>query len=209
MIPAGDNMAVLDLLIVKSTSAELLFYIWMLSTVSIASWNVRGISDNAIKREHLVNDSKLYNFDIVCLQETKCRLFEEQEIERYKLILLEQSKSHHYGLGFLICPSLVQYIVSWKSISGRVAYIDFRVPTRNGTFNSFRLINAYGPTMKLASDDPKEIDTFYRNLRKAKKIPARHDLLYIGGDFNSRLGRRTIGDCSSGMGYFMGKENGF
>ena len=67
----------------------------MVSTVSIASWNVRGINLsyplNIVRRENLVKDSIRFKFDLVCLQETKCSGYEEFMLNGHKVVLLEQS----------------------------------------------------------------------------------------------------------------------
>ena len=109
-------------------------------------------------------------------------------------------------------PKIVDYVVSYKSISDRVAYLDIRLPTRNGNHKLIRFVNAYGPTSPLAKKNPKEISKFYNQLSKAIKIPSRQEL-YILGDFNAKLGTVTHEDREEGiitnhMGrYGTGKRN--
>ena len=184
----------------------------MLSTLSITTWNVRGLTQD-IKREELVLDSKRYGFDFVALQETKCHINTEIDlIENYKLILFEQLPKgfHHHGLGFLISPQLRNSVIDWKSVSNRVAFINFKLTSKNGKLTYFRIINAYGPTMKNVEDSNSDGDSnpilsqFYADLNTAlENLPAHYDV-FIAGDFNSRLGRKSSGDIGSGLSRNMG-----
>ena len=125
----------------------------MMSMLSIASWNVHGLTKD-LKKEQLVMDAKRYGFDFVALQETKCQDYAEIDLMNYSLILFEQLPQgfYHHGLGFLISPQLRKSVVDWRRVSNRVAFINFRLTSKNGTLTYFRLINAYGPTMKNVED---------------------------------------------------------
>ena len=188
----------------------------MVSTVSIASWNVRGInlsnSLNIVRRENMVKDSIRFKFDLVCLQETKCSGYEESMSNGHKVVLLEQSAGWiHYGLGFIISPALIPRVVAWRSISDRVAYIDLRLSGRNGTSRMMRIVNVYGPTIKCVTDSTNKVsgtskaaEAYYDNVKTAIKVPARYDL-FIAGDFNARLGSCSASDYGSGVSNNIGR----
>ena len=187
-----------------SNSVKVRFFIIMLTSLNIATWNVRGLTKE-IKKEELVYDAKRYGFDLVSLQETKCYDYLEADLgDKYKLILFEQSDNfHHHGLGFLISPQLKESIISWHKISNRVAYINFKLRSKSGQLTYFRVINAYGPHMGIVKDDVNVSHQFYKDLSEALNIPARYDV-FIAGDFNSRLGRRSIADVRAGLSHHIG-----
>ena len=89
-----------------STTVNLLI-ISMMSMLSIASWNVHGLTKD-LKKEQLVMDAKRYGFDFVALQETKCQDYAEIDLMNYSLILFEQLPQgcYHHGLGFLISSEI-------------------------------------------------------------------------------------------------------
>ncbi|KAL6486765.1 hypothetical protein MHYP_G00061570 [Metynnis hypsauchen] len=77
-----------------------------------------------------------------------------------------------------------------RYVSERIAIIDMAIPTRNGSALNLRLINAYGPTSDRVAEDPSIRDNFYAELEFAINTPARW-LIFICGDFNSKLGKVT------------------
>lgn len=184
----------------------------MSSTLNISSWNLNGIKGNILRREHLVSDAIRYHLDVVCLQETKCRDFEETIIDGHKLVTLAQSDNwYHYGLGFLICPALVPSIVAWRSLSNRVAFIDIRLIERNGSHRMIRIVNVYGPTKKIVDDDISRVtgnspllQSYFNDLKTAINIPARYDL-FVAGDFNARLGRCSRREYDAGLNNHIGQ----
>jgi len=91
---------------------------------------------------------------------------------------------------------LINHITSYKQISTRVATIDFTIPTRNGSLTKFRMINAYGPTSKIAKENPMFLENFYSERQSACATPARW-LNFICGDLNSKIGK--LSQVDSGL----------
>ncbi len=120
----------------------------IISTIMfLATWNVQGLSctDNHHKIELIVDQFKNSNLDICAIQETKTKNAEEIPVKGQRLILFD-SKCRHYGLGFIVSPRIVNYIVSYESLSDRVACLDVKFPSNNGSSVMLRFVNAYGPT---------------------------------------------------------------
>lgn len=160
---------------------------------NFVTWNVHGLKQD-FKRSLLASDSARYGMDIVCLQETKCTETEDLFLHNgYRLILIEQKHGRHYGLGFVISPRMQKLVQSYFYISDRVAILTFQLPTKLGSNISYRVVNAYGPTMQRATENPQLTTNFYQSLTVAVTVPSRVEL-YIMGDFNSKLGRVTIED---------------
>ena len=80
------------------------------SRISIATWNVQGLSAKE-KKEQLGRDCNAYAIDLMCIQETKVPDYDEINLlSGNKLILMKQKSAKHRGLGFVIGPCLIRLI---------------------------------------------------------------------------------------------------
>ena len=178
--------------------------------ISFATFNIRGLGscedpyELHSKREQLGADCLRYGVDICAIQETKtvqpgsCSLS-----NGYKLLWFEQKKSRHHGLGFVLSPRLIDYVVCWNSISDRVCYLDLELPTKSGKLLRCRVVNVYGPHKKLVTDNQQLLVDFYGQVRDALNVPSNVEI-FVLGDFNSKLGRMTLLDRDYGFNRFMG-----
>lgn len=180
--------------------------------ISFATFNIRGLGscddpdDIHSKREQLGTDCLRYGIDICAIQETKVVKPDSCSLSNgYKLLLFEQKNGRHYGLGFVISPRFIDYVVCWNSISDRVSFLDLELPTKSGKFIKCRVVNVYGPHKKLAENDQQLLINFYGQVRDALNVPANVEI-FVLGDFNSKLGKMTASDKDFGFGRFMGKH---
>ena len=140
----------------------------------------------------------------MCIQETKIANYDEVTLATgHKLVLLQQKTAKHHGLGFVISPRLIPHIRSWWYISDRVAAIEVSIPSSRGKPTLCQIVNAYGPTLQKASEDPSLLDGFYPDLSNAVTTPSRFQV-YVCGDFNSKLGTLTLEDEEIGLSCYMG-----
>ena len=137
--------------------------------ISFATFNIRGLGscddpdDIHSKREQLGTDCLRYGIDICAIQETKVVKPDSCSLSNgYKLVLFEQKNGRHYGLGFVISPRFIDYVVCWNSISDRVSFLDLELPTKSGKLIKCRVVNVYGPHKKLAEN--KIIDIIKINI---------------------------------------------
>jgi len=68
----------------------------------------------------------------------------------------------------------------------------------------FRIVNCHSPTNPRTKSNPDTTDQFYRELQLAVDIPARYEL-WIFGDFNAKLRKRSELDFDSGLHSNMGR----
>ena len=178
--------------------------------ISFATFNIRGLgfqqeNNQHSKRELLGLDCEKYHVDICALQETKVTESDSLVLRNgFNLFLFEQLDSRHGGLGFIISPRMMNYVVCWKYISDRVCYVDICIPSRSGTPLRCRVINAYCPHQGLVRKNPAVLDNFYGQLREAKNVSSNVELQFLG-DFNSKLGKLSPPDIEQGIGRYMGK----
>ncbi|XP_078682189.1 uncharacterized protein LOC144916740 [Branchiostoma floridae x Branchiostoma belcheri] len=170
---------------------------------AFATWNVRGLT-LAMKRQTLGTDCEHYNIDIACIQETKvtsqCELLLQTG---HKLILMEQKKSIHHGLGFVIGPRLQNHVIAYGRVSDRIATLDLSLTLRNGRTAKCPIVNVYGPTTEKAHENPLLVEALYDELSNAIKIPLSW-LLFVCGDFNSKLGKLSKTDHDAGLNLCIG-----
>lgn len=177
--------------------------------LSFATFNIRGLglkqtTVHDSKREQLGLDCVRYKVDLCAVQETKVVEPGECTLSNgYRLIWFGQNDGRHGGLGFVLSPRIMNYVVCWKYISDRVCYMDLEFPSRSGKSVRCRIVNAYGPHKKLAHDNPQLVDNFYGQLKDAITVPSNVEI-FVLGDFNSKLGRMTHSDCNYGLNTFMG-----
>ena len=96
-----------------------------------------------LKKEQLCTAIESYHLDIICLQETKIANGANKTIKQHRLLCFE-SKSRHYGCGFLITKKWTNSINrAWK-VSDRICVLqiirDLEKP-RNSTQNKTNIIS--------------------------------------------------------------------
>ena len=92
-----------------------------MKTFSVGTFNVRGLNDQN-KRKNLSTDLKNYNFDVICLQETKIKEGCSEDIDGNELICFDKKQEAH-GLDFIVsrkCRNSVER--QWK-VNDRIAVI--------------------------------------------------------------------------------------
>ena len=122
---------------------------------TIATFNVLGIT-SPVKRDELLRDCYYRKIDILAVQETKCRQFEDSVLHftdddgkshKYRFINFQQfDNKWQAGIGFLVNSVYTNYIKCYNNISDRVAYLDLEIPSKSGKPRLCRVINAYGHT---------------------------------------------------------------
>ena len=178
----------------------------LLFIVNFATWNVCGLSD--VDKQHIAGfDSERYGLDIVAIQETKVCDFSETILPNgYKLLVFKQTTSVHGGLGFIISKRFIPYVCSWTQISDRVVYLDLILPAKtvNKSPCHVRIVNCYSPTLPRSIQNPAIIEQFYDELTTSVQVPSRYEV-FVAGDFNAKLGKRTLSDVENGYSENMGK----
>lgn len=140
------------------------------------------------KRQPLILQMRLKEIEVMCLQEVRCTM--EQTVEPFCLdgysffysTTEESAKLGRYGVGIVMCDSLLREIDEVYPVSDRTLII-------TGTFKhrKFAIISTYAPTN---SSSVSVKNQYYEELSIAiSKLPScyRRRLIF-GGDFNARIG---------------------
>jgi exonuclease III len=170
--------------------------------IRFAQWNVRSaVKQRRGEIEAFLNRHKI---DVCCVQETR---FKESllHLKDFIFMNLSSDKIVHGGVGILIRKPLFDEkssnFITCKESKGRI--LGF-------TCKHFSVISAYGPHEDY---DSAEKNSFYSNLSAFVKIFPKKIPIFIGGDFNARVGefgniKRTIGKYFYKDQRYQGKENG-
>ena len=112
----------------------------------------------------------------------------------------------HGGVGFLLRKRITPYVNKVKQISDRVVYLDIILtPIKpNKPLCHVRVVNCYSPTLPKSKAKPIIAEKFYDEIKEAIDVPARYEV-FVLGDFNAKLGKRTLSDVNNGYSEHMGK----
>lgn len=151
-----------------------------LQDIYVASINVRTlISDSRLEELHLA--LKPLKWDIVGL----CEIRRKNEIieEHSDFIFYHTAATHgRNGVGFLVKRYLRKDVVSFKSISDRVAVLEIQISDNL----VWTIIQVYAPTEAYKTED---IDKFYYTIEQAMDYATSKNIILLG-DFNAKIGKR-------------------
>lgn len=191
-------------------------------SLRMATWNIQGGINEAVEFDWVIGDLVQRKVDIACLQETHNCTGTNVHRDTGKVMCLENppdTPAHQcYGLGFFIGSSLISNYLDHKVVSNRIAVL--RLKFNNSRvqnhlkrkFSIITIVNVYAPTTEFGQKNEGAIPHFYDQLKGVVEDAEKNSIaVYIGGDFNSKLGIRGKNDddsLESFMGNFgKGKRN--
>ena len=131
-----------------------------------------------------------HNISILCMQETHVSESQHFVQDGYLVILsgaLAATPGYLYsGVGFMIAPSAVHSVISFKLLGDRLATI--RIKVSGGILN---IMSAYAPHAGKAYEERKSL---FDSVAKAWTPYGNHNCTIALGDFNTRLGERLPGE---------------
>ena len=177
--------------------------------VRIISQNARGLKSDE-RLEELTTSMKARDIFAICLQETWRSDNETFDLNGYKFVLAGlkreiQSSRGSQGVGIVLGPKAIK---AWKDGGCEVNIISARViglrmllqDSRNQSFGAF-LISAYAP---VGVADESLWDQFFNDLDKCIAMKQPNDILLIGSDTNSSMGRNEcrVNETKPSLGRF-------
>ena len=179
------------------------------SKLVLASWNIHGDINNSANLEQMRNDLKFKKVDIGCLQET----YHDEEVYSSELnghLIFVRGKDeaahHNYGQGFYISNKWYNNLLDIQYISNRISVIQFFLNDLDKT-NILTIINVYAPTSLISQKSPEKLQYFYEQLEQSYLFyKARSSLIFLCGDFNSKLGKEKGNELFMGH-YGKGSRN--
>lgn len=173
------------------------------SCMRVATWNVKSLFA-AGKLDNAIKEMKRMKIDLLGMSEVRwpesgtCK--KDNTVLYYSGNGLEDTH-HRNGVGILVTAELNKYVTNFVPISDRALLV--QINTQPFKTN---VLQIYAPTADRKYDD--EIEVFYDQvldiLRKFKK----HEITYIIGDFNAKVGEGPRGDAVGPYGLGSSNERG-
>lgn len=151
----------------------------------VSTFNVQTLSTTA-KKEELAHEAELYGVDVICLQEHRIVHSEtllQEKIQGYTLITSSAWRNARNaangGVGLLMSPRALKSCIRVEKFSDRILKLSL---TGNPEMT---VICCYSPHNDLPESD---VIGFYQDLSTVTAAIPAHNMLYIPGDFNAKLG---------------------
>ncbi|XP_078674907.1 uncharacterized protein LOC144912958 [Branchiostoma floridae x Branchiostoma belcheri] len=123
------------------------------------------------------------------------------------LRLLGQDQGYHRGVGIWVSRWLAKGIQGYKQFGDRI--LGMKIGFKQENSQPLVVICAYGPTSQTCQKYPKEREKFYSQLAAAVDFYPSRSLLYLAGDFNSKLGAGRVGQEVGRWGKGRRNANGY
>lgn len=167
----------------------------------IGSWNVGSMNKKSYQLEEVMNRRKI---DILCVQETKWKnlankaRFLNTTTKRYK-IHYHGTDNRRNGVGVIVSNSLQNSILTINKVSDRL--MNVKLVQNKEVWN---IISSYAPQMGCPVTEKEAFWTDLENLLET--IPS-NEIIFIGADFNGRVGNLNQGDKRWHGGFAYGTAN--
>ncbi|KAI5715793.1 hypothetical protein M8J77_022481 [Diaphorina citri] len=100
----------------------------------------------------------------------------------------------HLGTGFIVNKKIVNSILDFSSVCGRLSTLSFKSINK-----AYTIVNFHAPTNETNKKDPESVDKLWEKLEETiDKVPKHHSIILIG-DFNAQIGKekknqKVVGD---------------
>ena len=157
-----------------------------LENFSVGTFNLQGCSLK-LRRWQLASDIGKYKISVCCLQETKSNYMEET-INGINLKFLNPQNKHH-GMGFSIKKELEPLLHRIWKVSEGICVLQLK--TKPGIIT---IINTYKSHSLITQKDKTKAEDFYCSLHKTVEETKNSIMIFIGGDFNAKVGKKIYHD---------------
>ena len=148
--------------------------------VRIGAWNVRTMYEPA-KTAQVTSEMERYNIDILGISECRWTGAGRQMTKDGATILYSgRNDQHSSGVALIISKRQRNVLIEWEPISDRL--IRARLDSK---YCKLTVIQCYAPTNEA---EEEEKDDWYEQLQLAISKTPRHDMLFVMGDMNAKVG---------------------
>ena len=92
-----------------------------MKTLTLAIFNLHGLT-KPDKQQQLIGDVTRYRTDVCAIQERKVQQLSDTSLDNQRVIFFE-TKSAHYGNGFIVSPQLKNNVHKYWNVSDRVSVL--------------------------------------------------------------------------------------
>ena len=141
-----------------------------------------GLGKNEAEIRTKLEYCRSLNFDALCLTE----LWNHQTAEADFVVSTKNRKDRAGGVGILLGPKLLPYVVKTGSEGSRIVWVRIRGPTCNLVIVGVYLAHSKRKSSPHAEHTLRKLQTFLNSL-------GRHECVSILGDLNAQLPRNVDG----------------
>lgn len=146
----------------------------------VATWNIKTLLRTG-KMEETAREIENYNIDITAVQEIRWEGAGEITKDKYTFLYSGEKKRGHNGVGFYVKRNLVNNILEFRPVNGRIALLRLKIKESN-----ISIVNIYAPT---EGSEQNEKEQFYETLNKTcEKVPKKDEVILMG-DANAQVGK--------------------
>ena len=145
---------------------------------NIGTWNVRTLYETG-KLAQLIKEMQKYNIEILGISEMRWTGNGTMQSDGCQ-VLYSGGEKHEKGVGLILSERSKRALTDWQPISERIIQARFKSKHANCT-----VIQVYAPTNSATEE---EKDSFYFELQGVIDETPRHDILFLMGDFNAKVG---------------------
>ena len=163
--------------------------------IKIGTWNVRTLAQKG-KLQNLMAEMKRLEIGILGISEMRWKDQGAMCKNGYKIIW-SGGTTFQSGVGVVLDPQSAQSYKGHIAVSDRLLMVKMKGPEID-----VNILQVYAPTGE-APD--YEINQFYQNLDKTRKMCKNSEVLIVMGDLNSKVGKDREGDVVGPNG--LGERN--
>ena len=149
------------------------------SKARIGTWNVRTLYQTG-KLVNVIQEMNRCGISAIGIAETHWTGKGHFTTATCELVIFSGSQDHRAGVGVILSKSVSNTMIAYRAISDRVLYVRIRAALFN-----ISLIEVYAPTTE-ATDE--KVEEFYDQIRTALEISQSQDVVFVAGDFNTKVG---------------------
>nr|XP_009789322.1 PREDICTED: craniofacial development protein 2-like [Nicotiana sylvestris] len=162
----------------------------------IGSWNIGTLTGKSIELVKILQKRRV---NIACVQETRWVGSKARNVDGYKLWYSGAVRGKN-GMSILVDMELREYVVEVRRVNDRLMFI--KLVIGECTLN---VVSAYAPQAGL---DVEVKRRFWEGLDETVRSFPPSERLFIGGDFNGRIGSAAGSYAKVHGGFGLGDKNG-
>ena len=147
----------------------------------IGTWNVRSMNQG--KLEVVKQEMARVNVNILGIRELRWTGMGEFNLDDYYIYYCGQESLRRKGVAVMVNKRVQNAVLGCNLKNNRMISVCFQSKPFNIT-----VIQAYAPASKA---EEAEVERFYEDLKDLLELTPKKDALFIIGDWNAKVGRRS------------------